>query len=123
MKEILASLGPELVRHFSDEEEVLFPCLASVIGSRGPIAAMGDEHKVIQRSLALLREKGEKASNGGLPSSPTLEEVINYLVVFLRSHIKKEDSMLFPLAEKVLQPSLLEEVAAEIKAAGGRCQP
>ena len=110
----------ELKVHFRHEEEIIFPYLARVIGREGPIAAMLDEHQTLWRTLDALHEKVDELK-GAPPDSAdkvaqTVQQIANHIVGFLRSHIQKEDSVLFPLAEETLDPETLREMVAKIQA-------
>lgn len=109
----------ELKVHFRHEEEVLFPYLARVIGQEGPIAAMLDEHQSLWRAWDTFQEKvGElKASpaDGAVKQVQAVQQIANYIVSFLRSHIQKEDTVLFPIAEEALDPLTMKEVVTRIR--------
>ena len=110
----------ELKVHFRHEEEIVFPYLARVIGREGPIAAMLDEHQTLWRAVDALHEKVEELrvaqpeSAGKL--AQTVQQIANHIVGFLRSHIQKEDNVLFPLAEEALDPQTLQEMVSKIQA-------
>ena len=110
----------ELKVHFRHEEEIVFPYLARVIGREGPIAAMLDEHQTLWRTVDALHEKVEDLrvaqpdSAGKL--TQTIQQIANHIVGFLRSHIQKEDNVLFPLAEEALDPQTLREMVSKIQA-------
>lgn len=110
----------ELKVHFRHEEEIVFPYLARVIGREGPIAAMLDEHQTVWRAVDALHEKVEELRLSQPDSSgklvQTVQQIANHIVGFLRSHIQKEDNVLFPLAEEALDPQTLREMVSKIQA-------
>jgi hemerythrin-like domain-containing protein len=80
--------------HHAKEERSLFPAMvkAGVPLSGGPIGVMLEEH---ERGRALIRamEAGEPAARAARARE---------YVTLLREHIEKENSVLFPLADAVL---------------------
>jgi hemerythrin-like domain-containing protein len=80
--------------HHAKEEEHLFPALgqAGVPAEGGPVGVMLEEHT---EGRALVRAMAER---GG----PARAEAARRYVRLLRAHIDKEDEVLFPLAEAVL---------------------
>ncbi|MBI4287996.1 MAG: hemerythrin domain-containing protein [Chloroflexi bacterium] len=109
----------ELKVHFQHEEEVLFPYLARVVGREGPIAAMLDEHQSLWRAWDAFQEKvGQIKESSGSEDSKQVQaaqQIANHIAGFLRSHIQKEDNVLFPLAEEALDPGAMQEVVARIQ--------
>lgn len=110
----------ELKVHFRHEEEIVFPYLARVIGREGPIAAMLDEHQTVWRAVDALHEKVDELrvaqSDTAGKLAQTVQQIANHIVGFLRSHIQKEDNVLFPLAEEALDPQTLREMVFKIQA-------
>lgn len=120
LEKVFGFFDRELKVHFRHEEEIVFPYLARVIGREGPIAAMLDEHQTLWRAVDALHEKvgelkvAQPDSTGKL--TQTVQQIANHIVGFLRSHIQKEDNVLFPLAEEALDPQTLREMVAKIQA-------
>ncbi|MBF8265871.1 MAG: hemerythrin [Dehalococcoidia bacterium] len=110
----------ELKVHFHHEEAILFPYLARVIGREGPIAAMLDEHQSLWRTLDVLHEKVDELKVAQPDSAGKIalavQQISSHIVGLLRSHIQKEDNILFPLAEEALDPETLREMVARINA-------
>jgi hemerythrin-like domain-containing protein len=94
--------------HHGKEERGLFPALAKagVPVQGGPVGVMLAEH---ERGRALLR-----AMDTGDPRS-RLEAARDY-VQLLREHIDKENGVLFPLAEAVLDEPVRQALAREFEA-------
>jgi hemerythrin-like domain-containing protein len=94
--------------HHGKEERALFPALAKagVPVQGGPVGVMLAEH---ERGRALLRAMG--ASD---PRS-RVEAARDY-VQLLREHIDKENGVLFPLAEAVLDEPVRQTLAREFEA-------
>ncbi|MGH3054833.1 MAG: hemerythrin domain-containing protein [Gaiellaceae bacterium] len=92
-----AYLEDEVVCHFIIEEEALFPILARHLSlTEGPLAVMNAEHAVFRKLLSGLTT----ALNAGdrLGQLAQTEELIG----LLRTHIAKEDHVLFPMAVRLL---------------------
>jgi len=112
--EFLAFCDGELEAHFAEEEESLFPRLERVIGPAGPMTAMLKEHLSLWKAEDALKEGLEAAreanSQLSLEKARSLVPVSRHMLWLLRSHIEKEEKVLFPLAERFLSPQDLREV-------------
>lgn len=101
-------LEQDVQQHFALEETALFPALERHIGSEhGPLAVMHLEHADFRSLLAALSEAVQAAN----PAQQRAHA--GSLIDLLRSHIAKEDQVLFPLAERVLSPDEQAEVDAQ----------
>lgn len=99
-----------LRRHFAMEEEVLFPALEAVTGTReGPTAAMRVEHAQMR---ALLDEMAQRAQVGDFEG---LLDHGDALLMLTQQHNAKEESTLYPLADRVLVSSW-NELADRLRA-------
>jgi len=103
------------VNHHAKEERYLFPALAKagVPADGGPIQVMLEEH-VQGRGFV-------RAMEGGPPAGRV--EAAGRYVQLLRDHIDKENSVLFPLTEAVLDDraqQLLEREFETVEAEQGR---
>lgn len=120
LKEVLQFFEGELRVHFRHEEEVLFPALQTVIGRAGPIQVMLDEHQSLWQAVDALEEKAAQLEEASIEVRSRIAHgarlVANHIVGFLGSHIEKEDSMLFPMAERALRPEALAMMAEQMKA-------
>lgn len=94
--------------HHAKEESWLFPAMvkAGVPSDGGPIGVMLEEH---QRGRALVRamEAGEPASRAAKARE---------YVTLLREHIEKENGVLFPLADAVLDEAAQRALQREFEA-------
>ena len=94
--------------HHAKEESSLFPAMvkAGVPSAGGPIGVMLEEH---ERGRALVRamEAGEPAARAAKARE---------YVVLLREHIDKENGVLFPLADAVLDESAQRALQREFDA-------
>jgi hemerythrin-like domain-containing protein len=89
--------------HHAKEEEHLFPALtrAGVPAAGGPVGVMLDEHTE-GRTLIRLMAEGPAEERAG---------AARRYVRLLRDHIDKENGVLFPLAEAILDPQGQEQLA------------
>lgn len=94
--------------HHTKEEGFLFPALrAAGVPSDGPVAAVLAEHAEGRDYLATLsgvRPTAERAAAALLCAS------------LLRRHVERENAVLFPLADRVLDPDGQARLAAEYAA-------
>ncbi len=93
--------------HHAKEEEYLFPALErrGMPTDSGPIKVMLGEHEQ-GRSYVRVLDQDVARTRAGTLSEPALENIGRY-VALLRSHINKEDNVLFPMADDRL--SLAEQ--------------
>lgn len=107
--------------HHGKEEAMLFPALsdAGMPMSGGPVHVMLAEH---DRGRGLLRRIGEELSRG-LPDERAREAFADAAVGYvhlMRDHIEKEDEVLFPMADHLLDEGMQERLSAAFEAHGGQ---
>lgn len=108
----------EVLRTFADrchhgkEEDVLFAWMArrGMPTHVGPIAVMLDEH--VRGRAAIARMDAARAAG----EAETFAAAANDYVGLLRDHIAKEDGVLFPMAESMLDDGAREEILAAFRA-------
>jgi len=108
----LEFLESDVVAHFRIEEDVLFPELSrnSEIAD-GPLRVMNAEHAAFRELLAA----GKVARDSGVREGVTASA--RDLAGLLRSHIAKEDHVLFPMALDVLTDDQLSHIDAAFRPA------
>lgn len=98
-------------RHLRREEEVLFPAFEAATGmTSGPTAVMRMEHEQMRRLMSSL----ERAAAGR--DRDEFLGVAETLLMLMQQHNNKEESILYPMADRVLAPSadeLLERIEAK----------
>lgn len=111
--------------HHAKEEDVLFVELVNngMPAKQSPIEAMHLEHEQGREFVRCLAEAAYKFLDGEPDQSSIIVENARGYAALLRSHIEKEDQILYPLAERVLpeerRAGMLEAYAeAEAKAPG-----
>ena len=84
-------------RHFSHEEDVLFPAFEEQTGMRGgPTQVMRDEHAQMNAVFNAMRDAlAKQDGNGYLGLSETL-------LMLMRQHNLKEENILYPMADQAL---------------------
>jgi len=115
LRQLLAFFNGELRHHFLHEEEALFPALSRAIGPMGPVAVMIEEHKSMGRAVDALEEALVDLEYGSTQSTKEAQQISSHILWALRSHIKKEDEMLFPLAEAHLGERDRQEVTCRME--------
>jgi regulator of cell morphogenesis and NO signaling len=109
-----AAIQGEVDAHFRQEEQSLFPVLGRQVGTdEGPIAVLMEEHCAF-RHLQLEYEAALAALEVGAKGdwAERLERAAAGIVSLLPGHIQKEDEVLFPMAEDLLDAAAWEEVSS-----------
>jgi hemerythrin-like domain-containing protein len=103
--------------HHAKEEGLLFPALtqAGIPERGGPLGVMLSEH-IHGRDLV---RKMEDALGNTLDYKKFATASKEY-VSLLQSHIEKENSILFPMAERTLDPARLESLHERARREGHR---
>lgn len=90
--------------HHQKEEQVLFPalCDAGMPKDGGPVGVMLYEHDEGRSHIRAMESALDAASAGDIAARKQLvDETLGY-VELLRAHIQKENMILFPMAERIL---------------------
>ena len=135
---VLARVGrmmeTQLVLHARKEDEALFPALEAIFGTdAGPTYVMRQEHEEIHGQGQLLRSTlyelnevehpriraggarlRDLAVSGG--SADALKANAEEIVRLLDQHFGKEEQILFPMAQNVLDDAALAEISQKIEA-------
>ena len=99
----LSFYNDELVQHFKNEEEILFPFVKNKNSDLDKmISEIISEHRKIKTLVSEL----EKAKH--------LEDVLDELGKLLEKHIRKEERELFILIEKILSEEELREISTKL---------
>jgi hemerythrin-like domain-containing protein len=121
----------DFIREFADgthhekEEGALFPAMkqAGVPDQGGPIGVMLSEHDEGRRLTRAMRAAAEGLAAGKPDARARLVESALAYAALLRQHIAKEDTILFPMADQVLDESqrarLSEAFETLVKAEAG----
>jgi hemerythrin-like domain-containing protein len=90
--------------HHVKEEEVLFPLLiqSGLPAQGGPVSVMLGEHQQGRELIARIRQALNSLKAGDKTAQAQLMEASTEYSVLLRQHIQKENTVLFLLADKLL---------------------
>ncbi len=103
--------------HHAKEEDVLFVALVKngMPEKSSPIEAMLMEHDQGRAFVRAVEDGAQRAMLGELGQIPVIAENARGYAALLRGHIDREDTILYPLAERVLpeelRPAMLEGYA------------
>jgi hemerythrin-like domain-containing protein len=99
--------------HHRKEEQHLFPVLQErgLPGGGGPVAVMLSEHEQGRAAGRTLRAALARFSSGEQSTAADLADALLYYASYLRSHIFKENNVLFPMADQVLSAGDRAELA------------
>lgn len=115
IRSLLPFFERDIQLHRRKEEEILFPILTRYVGaSSGPVSCMLHEHQEEKNLVELLRAAADAAS-------PEIRQRTSDFTSFLRSHIRKENEVLFLIAEEVMNPAEKERAFAEMGKIGACC--
>jgi hemerythrin-like domain-containing protein len=89
--------------HHSKEEKVLFPTLQTQTpAAGGPVSVMLREHDQGRAYIRAINEALPKAAAGDAQATQAVADGLAGYAALLRTHIAKENQVLFPLAEQSL---------------------
>jgi hemerythrin-like domain-containing protein len=123
--------GVDFIRHYADrfhhakEEDVLFQALVKngMPEQNSPVAAMLMAHDQGRAFVRGMEQAAQRALAGEPAPVAAIAENARGYIALLRDHIDKEDTILYPLAERILpegvRPAMVEAYAdAEAKTPG-----
>ena len=104
--------GVDFLSHFADqchhhkEEKVLFPLLAKkgIPVEGGPVGVMLHEHEQGRGYIRGMKEAIERYRSGDASALRDLAAAAGGYIALLRTHIFKEDNVLFQMADRILSP-------------------
>lgn len=119
-------LARDLALHIQKENQGLFPVLERYLPrEQGPIAVMLHEHQEITQAHLDLRkgvgELDQHPSTGGIAAAH-IRDHGRWLIQELRSHLFKEENMLFPFAEARLSEEEDQEIVKTFQGIGAQPQ-
>ena len=103
--------------HHGKEEDIFYPLLEErgMPKSGGPLGVMFDEHEQGRALVREMRQAAEAYAAGVEAGGARWAHAADQYAALLRSHIYKEDMVLFPMAERLLSGSELEHVAEDFE--------
>lgn len=108
--------------HHAKEEDILFEALVAngIPRENSPVAAMLMEHDRGRAYVKAMEEAALAAEGGDTTRTGELAENALAYLTMLREHIDKEDTILYPLAERVIPEGLRDGILAGYEAAETR---
>ncbi len=101
--------------HHAKEEEFLFPALkAGGPMGAGPVAQMLAEHAEGRRFVAEMGEARAVLGEGPGAALRFAKAALSYCEL-LRAHIRKENEVLFPMADRIIDPARAELLYADFE--------
>ena len=94
-----------MLSHSHQEENVLFDAIEPLLGKIGPMAVT--IHRAAHREI-------EKKFGEALAKSPVDAGIFCDAMAMCRTHFDSEETALFPLARKILEPAQLKELGARL---------
>ncbi|MFA4964362.1 MAG: hemerythrin domain-containing protein [Thermoleophilia bacterium] len=102
--------------HHNKEEKVLFPLLRATAPVAGePVRVMLAEHAQARLHVRAISEALPEAGTGDPFAALSVADGLEGYAALLRAHIDKENRVLFPLAERVLDGAAKAALAAEFE--------
>jgi hemerythrin-like domain-containing protein len=100
--------------HHKKEEGVLFPAMLAhgVRDQGGPIGVMMAEHNQGRTFTAAMRKAAQDLEAGDESARAVITQNAQGYITLLRQHITKEDTVLFPMADRVV-PAISQDKIAE----------
>ena len=93
----------ELVNHFALEEQILFPAIGRELGDSALVAELIGEHRRMERLVDRLRNQPER-------------ETLDEFILLLRTHIRKEENVLFEDVQQRLSSAMLDGLGIQLEA-------
>jgi len=108
--------------HHAKEEDVLFRELLAggMPKENSPVAAMLMAHDQGRAFVSGMEEAAQKALAGESGQMSAIAENARGYADLLRDHIDKEDTILYPLAERILPEGVRPQMVADYASAAGR---
>ncbi|EFM12200.1 iron-sulfur cluster repair di-iron protein [Paenibacillus curdlanolyticus YK9] len=120
LKEMVRAFVRELEPHSAKEEDILFPMVARFVGyETGPVAVMEFEHEQAKLHLQQYLEAVSALVLGTTVSATAAADIAADLIEayhILTGHFMKEETVLFPMAQRLFTPIEMEELAAKFNA-------
>jgi hemerythrin-like domain-containing protein len=104
--------------HHGKEEDILFATMVQHGFPRqaGPIAVMLHEHDLGRSLVNTLDELAKQPSTWTEENRDTLAETVREFSALLRQHIRKEDQVLYPMADARLPAPVKDEMFRQFQA-------
>ena len=106
--------------HHAKEEDILFKRMAEkgVPVEGGPIGVMLHEHNLGRQYRQALEQGARKLEQGNREAVALIVENARGYIQLLQQHILKENNVLYPMAENLIPPEIMEKMAEAFIRAG-----
>jgi hemerythrin-like domain-containing protein len=103
--------------HHKKEERILFPALVAngLPKDSGPVAAMLADHEEGRKLAHRLRQVTERFQGGDINARDQVVLSALAYVSLVRRHMQREESILFPLVEKVIPAERQQKMLADFE--------
>ncbi len=101
---VLPVLERLLTAHARIEEDLLFPSLEPRLGPMGPLAVMREEHRKLDELLLAAKTTNDPAG---------LKAVVGRLLDLAAAHFRKEETVLFHMAKRILDGDTLARLGEQ----------
>lgn len=103
--------------HHTKEEEILFPVLEKngIPRENGPIGCMLTEHEEGRAFIRNMQESLTKLANHDPAGIIQFSQNANAYIELMRSHILKENTVLFRMADFILSPEIQRDLAEQFE--------
>ncbi|MHB9092213.1 MAG: hemerythrin domain-containing protein, partial [Chloroflexota bacterium] len=103
--------------HHAKEEHILYPAMArrGMPTQSGPIGVMLSEHEMGRRYAGAIKDALPGYAEGDAESTAMLIKSIRNYADLLLEHIQKEDGILYPLSDRVLDDEDKAELMREFE--------
>lgn len=104
--------------HHGKEEDILFQRMVErgFSAEAGPVAVMLHEHRQGRALVSAIRAVGGGTGDVTAAERAAFVSAAQCFVPLLRQHIQKEDSILYPMSERVLSTAEFESMLADFEA-------
>lgn len=114
IRDVLEHLRRQFDTHMRAEDEVIYPTLEEALPTAGrSVAPLRQEHGELRSMLSDL--EGTLGRTPGRARNQQIAVQGQDFVDLLRIHIRKEESVVFAVAERMLQPTELARIATWLK--------
>jgi hemerythrin-like domain-containing protein len=103
--------------HHDKEETILVPALieAELSWYDGPLAELRREHRQERYLLRSIRHLAHQSAHWSKDDRAHFASLAREFVTFLRGHVEKEDTVLFPLAQQKLSAEKQAQLVTEFR--------
>lgn len=109
--------------HVRRENEVLFPRMEALMGDIGaPLLSLERQHDDIGEGLRIFGSRvaalRSATGRGAIAEAEGVGIVLKYLDTLVRNHIAREEALIFPMAEKLIDRGRMAEMGRRMEMMG-----